>query len=289
MRKILLMVLFLFIPIDVTAVNLPETYSEAVIIYDLTSEEVLIEKNSENIAKIASLTKIMTTITAIEKIDDLKETVTLDERTFLGLPMDASVAHLKVGDVVTYEDLLYASILPSGADATQALAVNLSGSISGFVNEMNALASKIGMNNSHFVNVTGLDIENHFSSAQDIVKLLKYALKNDTFKKVYTTKKYTLMNGLEVSSSVGAYNKALNLDLSRILGSKTGFTDEAGLCISVLFESDGHEFIMVTLGAQKIINTRGHLIDAMNLISFVDDNYNNQVLVPKGKVIKKYQ
>ena len=92
-------------------------------------------------------------------------------------------------------DLLYASMLPSGADATNSIAILSSGSIESFVEKMNLLVNKLGLTNTHFVNVTGLDINNHYSSADDIRKLLAYSLKNDTFKKIYTTSEYKLSNG----------------------------------------------------------------------------------------------
>ena len=104
---------------------------------------------------------------------------------------------------------------------------------------MNTLAQEIGMTSSHFVNVTGLDIDDHYSTLEDLLKLLLYSLKNPTFKEVYTTRSYTMTNGKTVRSSVEGYNRLMNLDTSRILGSKTGFTDDAGLCISALFESSG--------------------------------------------------
>ena len=173
MKKILLTIILLF-PISAYALSLPDgLYSDKVLVYDLTDDLVLLEKKSEEVASIASLTKIMTTITAIEKNQDINKRVEITDAVFAGLPWDASLAGLKVGDILTIEDLLHASILPSGADATQALAISTSGSVTSFVSDMNSLAKDIGATNSTFKNVTGLDEEGHKSTARDILKILK--------------------------------------------------------------------------------------------------------------------
>ncbi len=190
-----------------------------------------------------------------------------------GIHWNASVAGLKVGDIVTFNDLLYASILPSGADATQALAVSLCGSINAFVTKMNELASNIGMNSSHFVNVTGLDAPNHYSTVNDVLKLLKYALANTTFKKVYTTKEYYLSTGTLLETTIKKYNKTLNLDTSRIIGSKTGYTDNAGTCLSSLFNFQNHDMLIITIGAPYNRDTAYNLLDNLALIDYVDHNY----------------
>ncbi len=286
MKKIILLIILL-IPFNVFAESFPELYSEKYIVYDITDSKILESERTDERSNIASLTKIMTTITAIEKIDDLDEEVLITEEVFNGLPWDASVAGLVAGDVLTLRDLLYASILPSGADATQALAIHLSGSVASFVDDMNTLAQEIGMTSSHFVNVTGLDIDDHYSTLEDLLKLLLYSLKNPTFKEVYTTRSYTMTNGKTVRSSVEGYNRLMNLDTSRILGSKTGFTDDAGLCISALFESSGHEMLLITLGAEYIYGRYYNILDALNIIEYIDYNYSYQELLSAGSVIQK--
>lgn len=287
MKKIILIIVLLF-PFNACALSLPsDLYSDKVLVYDLTDDSLLLEKKSEESANIASLTKIMTTITAIEKNPDISESMTITSDVFEGLPWDASVAGLKVGDNLTIEDLLYASILPSGADATQALAIASSGSVSSFVSDMNELARKIGATNSSFKNVTGLDEEGHKSTASDILKILKYALNNPLFKRIYSTKEYTLTNDLVVRSTVTGYSRNLNLNTDRIIGSKTGFTSKAGLCISALTNINGHEVIIITLGAPPVIREAYNVKDALHLISFLDNNYKETTLINEGdKVIE---
>ena len=280
MKKILYLIILL-IPFGVTALNYPELHYEKAIIYDITDDEILFSKKSDEKSSIASLTKIMTTITAIENINDFNKYVTYTEEMSSQVRWDASVAGLKVGNQVTYNDLLYASILPSGADATTALAISTSGNINNFVKKMNDTAAKIGMTNSHFVNVTGLDAEEHYSTAEDILKLLKYSLQNEKFKSIYTTKSYTLSNGLFVRSTIYAYKG----NTKKILGSKTGFTLDAGRCISAYFTSSDHEMLLITLGASPDYKTI-HITDALELINFIDDNYHYQNIIEENQVIK---
>ena len=287
MKKIVLFILcfFTFI-INVFALDDPTLYSKNYCLYDLTDDKIIYEKNIQERTNIASLTKIMTTITAIEKINNLDDYVTITSEMLSNIKYDASLAGLKIGDKLTYKDLLYASILPSGADATQALAYSLSGSINNFVNDMNTLAKKIGMESSNFVNVTGLDIDNHYSTVSDLLKMLQYALRNETFKTIYTTKSYTLSNGLVVDATVKKYNNLMKLDISRIIGSKTGYTNKAGLCISSIFESNNHEFIFISTNAEFIYGNYYNLKDNLNIINFMDKNYNNQTTVKSTDIIK---
>lgn len=282
MKKLLLFIL-LIIPFPVFALEYPDLYSDKVIIYDITDDKVLYALNENEKASIASLTKIMTTITAIEKINNLEEEVIITSDMLNTVRWDASVAGLKENDKVTYKDLLYASILPSGADATNSLAILLSGNIPNFVEDMNNLKDKIGLSKTNFVNTTGLDIEGHYSTAEDIIKLLNYAFKNDLFKKIYTTKRYELENGLVVFSTVSKFYG--NSSLDKIIGSKTGFTQNAGLCISVYFNSNGHEIFLVTLGAPTEIKN-SHILDALNLIDFIDSNYKERIIIEKEKILK---
>ena len=265
MKKILLLFVCFF-PISVDALDMPEINSEAAIVYDMDADTVILDKNSDEVRSIASLTKIMTVLTAIENIDDFNASVTITSEMLAGIYWNASVAGLKSGDNVTYMDLLYAAILPSGADATQVLAYAVSGSVDTFVAKMNELASRIGVTNTHYVNTTGLDQDGAYSTAYDQLLILSYALENPIFRTIYTTKNYTLTNGLQVEASVNKYNRALNLDTSKIIGSKTGNTTNAGLCMSALFYHEDHEMLLITLGAEVIEDVPYNLIDTLTLI-----------------------
>lgn len=289
MKKVLLTILLILIPVGVFAIELPNTYSDKVLIYDLTEDKILLEKKSDEKANIASLTKIMTTITAIEKNEDLKKEVTITDEMLRGIPWDASIAGLKKDEVYTILDLLYASILPSGADATQSLAVASSGSVKKFVEDMNLLAKKMGVENTNFMNVTGLDVDEHYSNAQDVLKILKYALENETFKEIFCTKQYTLPNGKVVNATIVMYNRLMGLDISRILGSKTGYTSKAGVCIAALVKSNGHDLLIITLGAPYVYGNFYNLRDALSLTSFMDENFKTQTVIQKGEAVKSLE
>lgn len=282
--KYLLYAILLFFPTYILALTYPNLHYSKSIIYDLTADNTLYELNASEKTSIASLTKILTVITALDYIDDLNTKITYTKEMQKLVNEDTSKAGLKVGDIVTYEDLLYASILPSGADATVMLALSLSPSLDDFVSLMNKKDLSIGMTNSHFTNVIGLDDTNHYSTAQDILTLLKYALNNPLFQKIYTTKEYTLTNGLKVSSTLNIYNKNINLNLDRIKGSKTGYTNKANLCISTLIESNNHDILIITLNTPKT-NDYYLLKDAISLINFLDNNYNNQIIYTQDDII----
>ena len=281
----ILVFIFLLLPIYVSGLDYPKVNSKVLEIYDLTDNKLIYEIDSNEKVSIASLTKIATTITAIENIKNLDEKVTITQNILNTVSNKASVAGLKVGDKVTYRDLLYASMLPSGADATNALAILSFGSIENFVNKMNELVKKIGLANTHFVNVTGLDIEGHYSTVDEVRKLLEYSLKNELFKQIYTTKKYTLTNGLKVESTLYLYNPGNKLDTSIIMGSKSGHTKNAGYALSSLSNINGHEMIVIVLKG-TYNGQYNNVVDSLNLIRFLINNYNYQILVNKDDLIK---
>lgn len=286
MKKLLVFIFILLFPTYISALTYPELHYNSALIYDMTDNKSLYELNIKEQKSIASLTKIVTTITAIESIDNLQNEVTITKDMLSRVRWDASIAGLKQGETYTYEDLLYASILPSGADATISLAISTSGSIDNFVSKMNKLKETIGMENSNFVNVHGLDEKGHYSTAEDIKKLLLYCLKNPIFKKIYTTKEYQLSDGKIVKSTVKTTGIKTGKDTSRILGSKTGFTLDAGLCMSAIINSDEHEILIITLGATPNQGNTNHLLDTLELISFIDKSYNIETISKKNTKIK---
>lgn len=286
MKKILLLLLII-LPINVFAIDLPNLNSNNAIVYDLTDNELLEQKGDNERTSIASLTKITTAIVAIENIDNIDETFIVEDYMLNGIPWDASVAGFKVGDTISYRDALYGTLLPSGADATYILAYKVAGSVPKFVELMNKKAEFLEMNNTNYENVTGLESAKHYSTPYDVLTILKYALKDKTFKKIYTSKKYETTNGLKFYSTSYSIGKKLEIDTSRILGSKTGFTNKAGTCISAYFESNGHEFLLITLKAPSDLKKGYHVHDALALINYIDESYGEQILVEKSKEITK--
>lgn len=297
MRKYIWIFFLIFccFPAVVMANEVPEISSEAAILYQLNEDQVIYEKNSEEILAPASLTKVMTTYVALEKITDLDQTVTLTSEMFQGLvESNASVAGFYVGETVTYRDLLYGSLFPSGGDATQALAILLYGNQENFVARMNEKAEEIGMKQTHFENSTGLPDENHYSTASDMALLLKEALKNKTFYELFTTDEYTTSNGKH--TWIPSYLKTANtygITVDPILGGKTGFTNEAGYCLASIATYDDVNYLLVTLHAPTDGSRAGAVINSMRIYNYFGTNYGYQTVVQKDTPVytvktKKY-
>lgn len=286
---ILFFTLFLFFSccIQASAKEL-QIYSKHAILYNLDENTILYEKASEEKTYVASLTKIMTAIVAIENINNLNEKVILTPDVFTGLrEANAAVAGFKVGDKVTYMDLLMGTMLPSGADAVRGLAINLAGSENNFVILMNNKAKKLGLNNTNFVNITGLDVEGHYSTVKDIATILQYALKNETFKKLYTTREYTTTNGIALYTTLYKYTPKVQSDTSNILGTKTGYTTKAGLCLSSIANYNDVNYLLITVGADSTTDSPLHLIDTLNIYEYYSTNYGYHNIINENEEILK--
>lgn len=278
---ILIIVITLF-NINVYALDL-DINSRNAIMYDISEDKLLYEKNSNEKVSIASLTKIMTCVVALENINNLDDTVKLTYKDFEGLlEANASQAGFKIGEVVTYRDLLYGLMLPSGADAAQALVNNISSSKDEYIKLMNDKALELKLNNTHFSNATGLDDDNNYSTVEDIYKLFKYALSNEEFKTIVTTKTYTTSDGLlTVKSTTKKFIDKFDIEVDYIKGSKTGTTDNAGFCLASFANFDNQDFILVTTGAEYSKTSPNHLYDAKKIYEYFQNNYKYQVIVPK--------
>ena len=270
--KYLIIFLFLLIPININAL---EINSEHAILYNMNEDTVLYEKDADTRTYIASLTKIMTTIVAIENIDDINEYVTIPYEGLEGLiEANASVAGFRLGQKVTYKDLLYGILLPSGADATKTVAYYIAGSEDNFVDLMNKKAEELGLTNTHFANTSGLDTDNHYSTVKEMSIVLKYALQNETFKEIYTTNKYTTSdNSLTFKSVYSNYLNRYDLENKYVYGSKTGYTTLAGYCLSTIANYDGVEYMLITTNADGTSNYPLHIMDAQMIYDYYTSNY----------------
>ncbi len=281
MKKFFLFIfVFLTIILPVKADEIAINSHNAIVI-NLNDDKVLYTKNPDEQIYIASLTKMMTALVAIENIQDLKATVTITPEMLNDI-YEYSKAGFKEGDVVTYEDLLYAVLLPSGADAVQALAITLTGSNDNFAALMNKKAEELGLKNTHFSNGIGKD-ENNYSTVRDVSLILKTALKNELFYKIFTTKTYTTSNGIDLITTVSTHN----LDTSLIKGSKTGFTDAAGLCIAALYEDEEYRYIAVTANANYTDGKPYHIMDANTIFQYYLDHYHYVTILKKDEILKK--
>lgn len=283
-KKIISFILFFFlfiVSINADELNLS---SDKYILYNMNDDNVLMEHNSDEKTQIASLTKIMTTIVAIENVKDYNKKITITKEMFNDVAWDVATAGYKVGDKVTYNDLFYGAILPSGADAVNALAYTVFENYDDFIKKMNEKAKQLGLKNTKFSNPIGLYDENNYSSAKDVSTLLIYALKNTKFKEIFTTKNYTSTNGVKMKSTIESYNsKNGNADLKYITGAKTGYIKKAGYCLATTAEIDGIEYLLVTLNAYS--TGAPHIKDAVKTYKYYSENYSYKNIVKKDTIV----
>lgn len=237
-------------PIDTTLYQ-----SKSIYVLDITHDREIANMQADDVRAPASLTKIMTVYTALSHIQNLDEKVAIDSSTYDELvKAGASMAGFSKDETITYRDLLYGTILPSGAEAALSLAVACSGSKEAFVDEMNQNAQKLGLTRTHFTNPTGLDEDGLSSSASDIAALLAHTLKNPQFKEVFCAKEYTSTptkkhpRGVHMQSTVLSHIGAEDQEHAQILGGKSGTTTNAGLCWATLWLKDGCEYVVVLMG-----------------------------------------
>ena len=168
-----------------------QIYSPYAVLINADTGEILMDTDGGEQIYPASLTKIMTAIVAVEHTKDQDEQVVFDKNIFEDLyGMDASMAGFQPGEKVSLKDLLYGILLPSGAECCLAYARHVSGTEADFVDLMNQKAEELGMEHTHFSNVTGLHSENHYTTAEDMAILLKYALSNRIFREAFTSWTY---------------------------------------------------------------------------------------------------
>ncbi|MGI6010776.1 MAG: D-alanyl-D-alanine carboxypeptidase family protein [Ruminococcus sp.] len=284
---ILFLLLFVGSKVDVPllsqsqGINLEHLHSPHAILTEADSGKVLAEHGSEDRIYPASLTKIMTAVLAIENTEDLEENIVLSEEIFQPLyAQNASMAGFQPGEEVPLEDLLYGILLPSGAECCLAFADRIAGSENQFAVLMNEKAKELGMNNSHFVNSTGLHAPEHYTTVGDMAVLLQYALKNQCFRKVFTSIRYSTHpsachpEGFTFHSTMSSAMESAEIADEDILGGKTGYTQEAGLCLASLAQIGGKEYILVTAGAAGTHQTEPfHVLDAVNVYKQIRKNF----------------
>ncbi|WP_377345637.1 D-alanyl-D-alanine carboxypeptidase family protein [Pontibacillus salicampi] len=273
MRKCLLivfvMIFLLHNPVLVQAQ--PNVSARNAVLMEQTTGRVLLEKQAHEKRKIASITKVMTAIIAIES-GKMEELVTVSKRAVYE---EGSSIYLEQGEEIKLKDLVYGLMLRSGNDAATAIAEHVGGSLEGFAFLMNQKAEWIGMNNSHFDNPHGLDSDEHYSTAYDMALLTRYAMNNDVFKDISQTKMYKAENR---AYAWGNKNKMLTKYYEYSTGGKTGFTKAAGRTLISTAKKEDMELIMVTLNGPDDWN------DHRNAFEWGYKNYKLREIQQKGKV-----
>lgn len=246
--------------------NSISTYSNNIVVFDRKTKLVLFDKNYNEKVPMASTTKIMTCILALENLDYKKNPVySISESA---ASATGSTLGLKYNNTISLEDLLYGLMLRSGNDCAILLAEIISENIDNFSKLMNDKASSLGLKNSNFITPHGLDDKNHYSTAYDLAILTDYALQNDTFRKIVSTKSKTIvLNG--TSTNINNTNELLG-NFDGIYGVKTGFTFGAGRCLISAYKNDTFDIIIVVLGANsKSIRAK----DTKTVINYINKNF----------------
>lgn len=255
--------------------------ARAATLYEPETGSFLFSKNADERLPMASTTKIMTAVVALEN-SELSEVVEIDERA---VGVEGSSAYLKAGDSLTMEELLYAVMLSSANDAAAAIAYHISGSIEDFALLMNEKADALGLCDTHFTNPHGLDSEEHYTTARDLAILAGYAIKNETFKTISSTHKKSFITE-ERSRTYVNHNKLLSM-YDGSIGMKTGFTKRSGRCLVGAAERDGLTFITVTLDAPNDWSDHKNMLDfgyeRLEKITFADaGDYSYEVKLLDG-------
>ncbi|MBQ9375776.1 MAG: D-alanyl-D-alanine carboxypeptidase [Ruminococcus sp.] len=255
---------------NVDAVDLAEISAKGAVLIDCKTGDVLFKKNADTKLPMASTTKIMSAMLALES-GNLDEEFTVDSDA---IKVEGSSMGLREGDRVTMRTLVYGMLLPSGNDAANAAAVRICGSTDKFVEMMNKRAKKLGLKSTHFVTPSGLDddTDEHYSTAYDMAMLTKEALKNPDFREICSKYKAKLKYGNPPYERwLTNSNKLLN-SCEGVIGVKTGFTDKAKRCLVSACKRDGATLICVTLNAPN------DWLDHTRLYDYGFNMYENQKL-----------
>lgn len=233
----------------ILAASLPvsalEISAKAAILISADTGEVIFEKNAHERLPMASTTKIMTALIVLENAS-LNDTVTVSPEA---AGTEGSSIYLFKDEKISVGTLLYALMLESANDAAAALAIHVSGSIEAFADMMNEKAASLGLTDTHFTNPHGLYDDEHYTSAYDLACIASYALKNDTFRKIVSTKRASApMTDESASRLFINHNKLLKI-YDGAIGVKTGFTKKSGRCLVSAAERDRMTFVAVTLSA----------------------------------------
>lgn len=243
-------------------------YAKSAVLIDGDSGRILYEKSAHNKVSVASTTKIMTCIIAIEN-GNLADMVTPSD---YAIAMPKVKMHLDSKDKYKLEDLLYAMMLESYNDVAVAVAEHIAGSVEKFAELMNIKAKDIGMKDTNFVTPNGLDAKNQYSTAYDMALLGAYATNNELFVKITNTRNYSFVskNGRSVSVS----NKDAFLDkMSDAIGIKTGFTGNAGYCFVGALKNENKKLISCVLACGWPPNKGYKWNDTLSLMKY-GENYN---------------
>ena len=257
------------LPLRVRAAG-PATSASSAILIDAASGRVLYEQNAHERRLIASITKLMTALVAVESASDLERPIEIRPE-WTGI--EGSSMYLRAGEQLTMKELLYGLLLTSGNDAAVAIAGACAGDVETFVDWMNEKAGELGMKNTHFANPNGLNDDQHYSTAADMAQLARVVMENQDLETIVGTKSITL-----AGRTLSNHNKLL-WRYEGCVGMKTGYTDKAGRTLVSCAQRDGQRLIAVTL------NDPNDWQDHAALFDYGFENYPSCVLALEGREV----
>ena len=270
MKKIFVYILVLSLFVSCFNVNAATVSAKAYIVVNAETMGVISGENYNKRLPMASTTKIMTALILAEQ-NTPQRIVTVTKEM---VAVEGSSMGLKVGDKVSFNDLLYGMMLSSGNDAANVTAIAISGSIEEFSHLMNARAKELGLKNTNFVTPSGLDAENHYTTAYDLALLTAFALNNESFYKAVSSYKATLNYGNPPYRRMLTNHNRLLVEYDNAIGVKTGFTKKAGRCLVSAAQRDDKRVICVTLNDPDDWDDHKKLLDyGLNSVtSFTPEN-----------------
>lgn len=257
MKKCVLFILLLALFSFTCAASAPDVSASSAVVMVADTAEVVFEKNAYEKRPMASTTKIMTALLTVECATPSRTVVTTAEM----VNVEGTSMGLKAGDKVTFHDLVYGMLLASGNDAANTAAISIDGSIEAFARRMNAKATQIGMSDTHFVTPSGLDDQNHYSTAYDMALLGCYALRNPEFRKACSSTGARLCYGQEPYVRYLSNHNKLLKSFEGAIGIKTGFTKKSGRCLVSAAVRNGVTLVCVTLNAPDDWNDHRRLLE----------------------------
>lgn len=250
-----------------------------ILLYNIETDSIVYEKNAAERCYPASLTKIATFITSFEMQDNKDERIII-EKDLIDLlnGTGSSLAGLTPGSYYSVNELLKLMMIKSGNDAALSLAHKIGPGVKNFMKLVNEKMKEIGCTNTHFVNPHGLHDENHYTSCYDLLKIIKYAMKNDEFRKIVKTKSFNI-NGETVDNTNKLLDPSSKYYYDKCYGIKTGRHTEAGYCLASIAGDGSTNYICLCLGAPMYdennnqIEDNSAMLDSISLYKWAFDNF----------------
>ena len=294
------------------AIDEPQLGAQAVYLADMSTDEVLYEKNADEQRSPASLTKIMTGLLAIEAVESgqcsMDDIVTAGADAWYGMGEDSSNSNIQPGEMMTYRDLVYCAVVHSANEACNILATYISGSISAFVDRMNERAAELGCTNTHFLDPNGLSNDGHYTTARDLYLITKEAVKHPDFLTIcdteyYKTQPTNMSEAREIWNSNalisnGGYYAAMSMQnnghdylYEGAAGVKTGYTRAAGYCLVSTATRNDISVLAVVMGCGGELNTQesefGNFTNTIALYDWCFENFSYRTLLSATQFTQK--